>query len=120
MTKRTGPTNQNLINLITELKVLANKENVRLWKRIAKDLERPTRIRRSVNIYKINKYTKDKETALIPGKVLSQGDLTKKISVAAFTFSDKAKEKINKIGKTLSIQELIKENPKGKNIRIIG
>ena len=72
------------------------------------------------NIYKINKTTRDGETAIVPGKVLSEGELTKKITVAAWQFSEKAKEKINKVGKAVSIKELIKKNPKGSKVRIIG
>ncbi len=118
--KRTGPDNIELKNLIEKLKDLAIKEKVKLWKRIARELERATRQRRSVNIYKIDKNTNENETALVPGKVLSEGELTKKIKVAAFNFSEKAKEKINKKGKAITIEELIKENPKGKDVRIIG
>ena len=63
----------------------------------------------------------DEETALIPGKVLSSGDLTKKLTIAAWTFSDKAEEKIKKAGgKSISIEDLMKNNPDGKNIRILG
>lgn len=114
------PTNEYLRNLIEELNDLASKENVKLWKRIAKDLEKSSRRRRIVNIYKIDKYTKEDETAVIPGKVLSIGELKKKVKVAAFQFSDEAKEKINAVGKAITINDLIKENPKGKKIRIIG
>ena len=34
--------------------------------------------------------------------------------------SKEAKEKINKTGKAITIKELIKENPKGSKVRIIG
>ncbi len=120
MVKRTGPTTLELKNLILELNKLGNKQKVPLWKRIARDLERPTRIRREVNLYKLNKYTNNGEIALVPGKVLSMGDFNKKITVAAYKFSKEAKDKINKTGKAISIKELMKENPKGKKIRIIG
>lgn len=120
MAKRTGPTNPNLRNLINELRDLSRKQNVKIWERIAEDLEKPTRQRRSVNIYKIDKYTGDDEIAIVPGKVLSIGKLNKKIKVAAFQFSNQAKEKINSIGKAITIEELIKENPNGKKVRIIG
>jgi len=120
MVKRTGPTNPNLKELIHSLKKLSLEKKVKIWKRIALDLEKPTRQRRQVNIYNINKSTKDNEIAIIPGKVLSDGELTKKITVAALNFSEKAKEKINKAGKAISIQDLMKENPQGKNTRIIG
>jgi large subunit ribosomal protein L18e len=114
MVKRTGPQNLELKNLISELKIIGNKNKINLWKRIAKELEKPTRIRREVNIYKINKYTKDGEIALVPGKVLSLGELNKKITVAAYQFSENAKEKINHIGKAISIKELVEKNPNPK------
>src|SRR3989338_4778810 len=120
MAKRTGPTNPNLRNLIIELRDLSKQQNVNIWDRIAEDLEKPTRRRRTVNIYKIDKYTRDDETAIVPGKVLSIGNLNKKIKVAAFQFSGQAKEKINLIGKAITIKELIQENPKGNKVRIIG
>jgi len=114
--KRTGPTNPNLKELIKELKTLSIKEKVGIWKAIAKELEKPTRKRRKVNLYKINKHTNEGETAIIPGKVLSIGNIDKKITIAAYQFSEAAKKKISQ---TITIQELMKKNPKGKNIRII-
>ena len=116
---RTGPTNMHLQGLISELKILGSKNNVMLWKRIASELERPTRSRRDVNIGKIDKHTKENETAVVPGKVLSKGELTKKITIAAQNFSAEARKKINKNGRAISIAELIKSSPKEKRIRII-
>jgi large subunit ribosomal protein L18e len=118
--KRTGPTNPLLQGLIQELKKKSIEHGVNIWKRVAIDLEKPTRKRRIVNLYKINKYTKDNETIIVPGKVLAVGDLDHAVTIAAFNFSGSAVEKINKVGKALSINELIKESPKGKKIRILG
>jgi large subunit ribosomal protein L18e len=120
MTKRTGPTNPILVELVNELKKKAQEHNCNIWKRIAIDLEKPTRKRRIVNLYKINKYTKNNETIIVPGKVLAVGDLDHKVTIAAFSFSGNAMEKINKLGKAVYISELIRESPKGKGIRIIG
>jgi len=106
--------------LIHNLKKLSNEQDVKLWKAIALHLEKPTRQRRIVNLSKLNKVSKDNETILIPGKVLGSGSLDHKLTVAAFSFSDQAKEKIQlSNGNLLSIHELMKNNPKGKNIRII-
>jgi ribosomal protein L18E len=55
MVKRTGPQTLELKNLIVDLNKLSSKQKVPLWKRISEDLQRPTRIRREVNLYKINK-----------------------------------------------------------------
>ncbi|MBR9691234.1 50S ribosomal protein L18e [Candidatus Woesearchaeota archaeon] len=118
--KRTGPTNPLLKGLIQELRKKANEHGAKIWKRIADDLEKPARQRRIINLYKINKYTKENETVVVPGKVLSVGDLDHNVTIAAFTFSGSALDKINKKGKAIPINELLKEDPKGKKIRILG
>ena len=112
--------NEELSSLIVELKKAAIDNDVKLWKRIAEDLEKPTRSRRVVNIYKLSKYTNDKDLVIVPGKVLGTGELTHKLEVAAYTFSDGAVAKINSNGKAMTIRELLKSNPKAKNIKIIG
>ncbi|MDD5331470.1 MAG: 50S ribosomal protein L18e [Candidatus Nanoarchaeia archaeon] len=113
--KRTGPTNIHLRNLIVDLKILANKEKAPVWRKVAKELEKSARRRPTVNLFKVEKYCKDGEIAVIPGKLLSEGTLTKKVQIAAYSFSQKAKEKT----KTLTIRQLIKENPKGKKVRVL-
>jgi len=121
MANKNMKTNPALIQLIHELKKQANEKEAPIWKDIAVRLEKPLRNWPEVNLDKISKYASDKETALIPGKVLSTGALTKKITIAAWSFSDNAQEKIKKAGgKHISIEELMKSNPNGKNIRILG
>ena len=119
--KRTGPTNPILQNLIHELKKRSNEQSINLWRRIADDLEKPTRQRRVVNLSNISRYTKEDEIVIVPGKVLGAGDLEHKLTISAFQFSDGAKEKIVKAGaKIVTLLDLSKENPSGKGIRIIG
>ena len=119
MVKRTGPTNYQVQLLLEQLKSNALKS--RFWKRVVKDLNKPSRQRRIVNLYKIEQYAQDGETILVPGKVLSVGEINKKVEVAALNFSEEAKEKILAAkGKTLSISELLTKNPEGKKVRILG
>jgi large subunit ribosomal protein L18e len=119
--KRTGTTNKYLKELIGELKKLSIEEKVAIWKRVAVDLEKPTRQRRIVNLSSINRYTKDGEVIVVPGKVLGTGNIDHKITVAAQSFSDSAKKVIEDAkGKAITIKQLVKDNPKGKNVRIIG
>lgn len=120
MTKRTGPSNCQLKMLIEELEKRSADSGIKIWGRIAKDLSKPSRQRRTVNVYKIEKCAKDGETIVVPGKVLNQGELKKKVDVAAFSFSKTAEEKISKVGKVMSIKELIDKNPQGKKVRILG
>ncbi len=116
-----GTTNPILKKTIEELKELSIKEKSKIWKRVADDLSKPSRNRRQVNIYKINKFSKDGELIVVPGKVLSLGSLDKKLKIAAFNFSESAKKKIIDSGcEAISLDEAAKTNPKGKNARIIG
>ena len=107
------------MNLIGELKKLSIEQQVKVWKVIATELERSTRQKREVNVYKLDKFAREGETVIVPGKVLGSGALSKKLTVAALSFSDSAKEKIitNK-GEALSIEDIMKKNP--KSIRIMG
>ncbi len=90
------------------------------WKRVAELLMRPSRKRVVVNVSKINRYAQDGDVVVVPGKVLGAGELEKKITVAALSFSYTALEKITQSGsKALHIYELVKENREGKGIKII-
>jgi len=112
--------NDRLMELLQLLKKTAIENDAAVWKRVAVELEKPTRRRRIVNIYKIDKYVREGETVVVPGKVLGTGELSKKLNVAAFSFSGDAAEKIGAKGKAMTIQELVEKNPKGKNIRLMG
>ncbi len=121
MVKRTGPTNVQTEALIQLLRKHASEQNINLWRRIADDLEMSTRRRREVNLFSIDRHTKDNETIIVPGKVLGTGDLSHKVTVAAFNFSQSAAEKIRKAnGVCMTIHEMLQKNPKGQNLRIIG
>ena len=103
--------------MIVELK----QKDVKLWQRLARELEKPTRKRREVNLSRIQRFAKSGETVLVPGKVLAAGELNKKVTIAAWNFSASAKEKVKAAGgKTLAISELIKSHPKGTNVRLLG
>ncbi len=117
MVKVTGPTDPNVRLLITKLRKASIEHNVELWRVVSKTLLKPRRRRPVVNISKINRYTKDGDIVLVPGKVLGSGYLNHKVTVAALSFSETAKEKIiNAKGAALSIEELLKKNPKGTGV----
>ena len=112
MVKRTGPTNPVLQGLIQELQKTSIDKGIPLWKRVADDLSRPSRQRRAVNLSRINRFARDNETVVVPGKVLGSGVLSQKLTISAFQFSAGAKEKIAAAGgSAVSLQELLKESP---------
>jgi len=113
-TKTTNP------QLRAEIRLL-RKQKAAIWKRVAKDLEKPTRVRRAVNLERINRYTKDGDVVVVPGKVLSAGDLNKKITIAAWQFSETAKQKIKAAGgEIITFKQLIDKNPKGTKVKLLG
>jgi len=118
--KKSAKTEKEWNELVNSIKTNKEASKTKFWKRIIKELKKSSKQRREVNIYKIDKHMRKEETAVVPGKVLSQGELTKEITVAAYKFSDSAKKKINSKGKAISLKQLLKENPKAKRVRIIG
>jgi large subunit ribosomal protein L18e len=120
MSRPTGPTNPIMKKVIEEIKSRGYKEKIPFLVTLAKKLEKPRRKRIEVNLSKINRVCKENEIIVVPGKVLSTGELKKPLTIAAASFSMAALEKIKKAGgRVLTITELIKENPKGKGVRII-
>ncbi len=119
MSKRTGPTNPHLKSAVDSLRRKGEKSEP-IWNDVAERLGRPTRSRVEVNVGEINRSAKDGDVVLIPGVVLSGGMIQKKVNVAAWRFSGTARQKIEKAGgKTWTIEELRKENPKGTNVRMM-
>ncbi len=107
-------TNSDLVKSILESK----KQEA--WIEVARILSGSRRNRISMNLDEINSKCKEGENIVIPGKVLSQGEIDKKIKIIALNFSEKAKEKLLSSKCQISyIQDEIKSNPSAKGIRIL-
>ncbi len=90
------------------------------WFKIAGILSGPRRKRVNINLEELNKKSKEGESIVIPGKVLSQGEINKKIKVVALNFSERAKDKLLKAGCGVSsIFEEIKTNPNAKGVKVL-
>ena len=121
MVKRTGPTNQYLKDLIQDLRTKSLELHAPIWKRIAAKLSSSRRRRIEVNLADIERHSEKNDTIIVPGVVLSNGELSKPLKIAAWKFSDSARKKIEKSkGQAIEINELLKENPKGSKVKIIG
>jgi len=75
--------------------VLLAKKNPE-WLKVASMLSTPRRKFLALNLGDIEGLVKEGETVVVPGKVLSQGELTKKVKIVALKFSEIAKEKLLK------------------------
>jgi len=120
LVSRTKSTNVYYEALIRDLRKLSREKKVKIWKALADLMERPRRKRLPVKLSKINRLTVEGDTVVIPTKVLGDGELTHRVTIAAYQFSEKALEKIKKSGcEAISIRELMKKNPTGSNVKII-
>lgn len=117
--RRVMSTNVHLRRLIRMLRKYSRQYDAPVWRDVAEYLSRPRRIRVEVNLSRINRYANDGDIVVVPGKVLGSGVLTQKVTVAAWRFSKGAYEKIKSVGEALTIEELLKRNPTGSNIKII-
>ena len=105
----------------TELReIIINSKKNEKWLEVSSLLAGPTRKRLIVNLDEIDKQTKPGETIVIPGKVLSMGEINKKIKIIALKFSGKAKEKLIKAGCEIALlNSEIEKNKDAKGVRIL-
>lgn len=112
-------TNPRLASLIAELHRIAREEDSGVWADIADRLEKPRRTHAEVNLGRIERYAREDETVVVPGKVLGSGVLQKPVTVAAVDFSGTAKTKIEQVGATMALEEALERNPEGSGVRVI-
>lgn len=120
MPKPTGPTNPILRRLARRLRAKGRELDVELWRDLAERLLRPRRSRAEVNLSHLSRYTQEGTTLVVPGKVLAAGKLGHPLTVAAFKFSAPARRKVRAAGgKAITIEELLEQNPEGKNVTLM-
>jgi large subunit ribosomal protein L18e len=90
------------------------------WQPVSAILSGPTRSFSAVSLSEIDSNTEIGDTVLIPGKVLSSGEISKKVRIVALSFSEKAEKKAKSAkAETVSILEEIKKNSKFEGIKIL-
>jgi len=100
---------------VVETIELAKKNNLL---EIAKRLSSPKSNYINLNLEELNQLKEDK--ILVPGKVLGNGEIERKIKIIALGFSQSAKEKLKKAGCEIkTIMQEIKDNPKLEGVKLI-
>ena len=91
------------------------------WMQVAKILSGPTRNQSVLNLQEIDHKAKTGDTIIVTGKVLSKGNLTKKIKICSMSISGQAREKLKETkSEYIHLSEEIKKNPKAEGIKILG
>ena len=92
-----------------------------IWRALERELSRPRRNRREVNIGTLAEKTDDGQVIVVPGKLLGSGEIGHKLTVCAITISESASKKIIAGGgKLVSLNSLVEQFPDGKGVRLIG
>jgi len=106
--------------ILVETIRLAKKTGAPFWLQAAGILSGPRRLKTAINLDEIEALTSEGDSIVVPGKILSQGEISKKIAVVALAFSEKAKEKLLKTkSHAVSILDEIKKNPDAKGLRFL-
>lgn len=107
-------TNPAMIELIRTAKKHAG------WLTISRMLSGPSQNYQALNLSEIDKHSKEGDTIVVLGKVLSSGDVSKKLRICALSISSSAREKLKKTkSEFVTIAEEIKINPKAEGIKFI-
>lgn len=121
MGKRISKTNPNLVGLIQRLKDASRTNEAPVWRDIAARLEGPQSNWAEVNVGKLDRYADQGDVIVVPGKLLGAGELAKKLTVASYRSSRQAKDKVENAGGTsMSLDQILAENPKGSKVKLMG
>ncbi|MDE0707527.1 MAG: 50S ribosomal protein L18e [Candidatus Poseidoniales archaeon] len=121
MARKKTKTNPGLVTLIGDLKAQTRSNGAPLWRDIALRLERSRSNWAAPNLSRLSRFASEEKFILVPGKLLGSGELSSKHTVAAYSVSTSARAKIEAAGgEVVSIPDLMKKNPTGKGVFILG
>jgi large subunit ribosomal protein L18e len=108
--------------LVAKLEKTSRKTKKAFWKNIAEILGKPTRNRVVVNVEKLDKLSEQfkGKTLVVPGKILSSGEINNKVSVVAESISERAEEKIKEAkGEFVLLKDFVDEKVKVDKLVIV-
>ena len=113
--------NQVVLLMIKDLKQASKKNEAPIWSKIADLALKSSSSKRTVNLTRINRITKENDVIFVPGKVLGTGNVSHKITLSSFSISTTARNKIIQSGgNIMAYSDLIKKFPTGKGVIIFG
>jgi large subunit ribosomal protein L18e len=107
--------------LVASLEKTGRKTKINLWKDLAERINKPTRQNVVVNVNKLDLMAKKNKGKIlvVPGKILSVGDLEEKAKIVAVSASDTAIAKINVNGEFIFLKDFVDEKTKVSNVVMV-
>ncbi len=120
MARRFRKGNPELLRVLVELRRAARAHHAPVWASVADRLERSRHSLVPLNVGQLERLAVADETIAVAGKLLSEGPLSKRLTVGAFSYSAEARAKVHAAGgSALSLGELVKAKPDGKGVRFL-
>jgi large subunit ribosomal protein L18e len=104
--------------LVASLEKKSRQDKKAFWKDLAQRIQKPTRHNITTNLTKLDtiaKSNKDK-ILVVPGKILSDGEITEKVTIIGVSASEKAIQKISQKGEFMFLKDFIEKGEAGKTI----
>ncbi len=96
------------------------KQDVPIWREASSLLSNPAKTKVEVNLGRISRVSKEGQAVFVPGKVLGNGVIAKKLTIGAFSFSAGARSKIEASGGTaLSVEQFLRKYPEGSGVKLV-
>lgn len=112
--------NPELKRTIQSLRAASRGGGPAIWAALADELDRPKRRRNAINLSRIDRHTEAGDLVAIPGKVLASGSLTHPVTIAAYSFSEGAQDKISLAeGRAISLITLLTDGVEPSKIKIL-
>ncbi|PIT85534.1 50S ribosomal protein L18e [Candidatus Micrarchaeota archaeon CG10_big_fil_rev_8_21_14_0_10_59_7] len=110
-----GPENIQTLKLVTKL----NKKKG-LWRKVSEILCSSRRRRPEMNVGRLAKVTKAGDIAVLPGKLLSGGEIGHAVTIGCMGASASAKTKVEAAkGKVVALPVLFEKHADGKGVRLL-
>ena len=103
-------TNAQLVDTINQLKAQSRDTGSAVWRDVALRLSKSRKNWAQPNLSRVSRYAPEGATILVPGKLLGSGELTNGHTIAAYSVSNGAREKIEAAGgRIMTYGELMTE-----------
>lgn len=106
---------------LAAVKMAAKASRKPVYKRAVKMLSKKNNQLVEINVGKLDLVSSEDGILLVPGKVLGEGDVSKKLHVGAVAFTTSAAQKINSAGgEALLMKDFVAKFGAGKGVFLVG
>lgn len=111
-----GPENLNTLLLLNALR----KAKRPVWSDVAKRLRKPRRVRAEVTLSRLDKVTTENQLVVVPGRIVSTGQVTHKMTVGYFAATKSALVRLKQAGvNALPLSQFLQKHGQEKSIKIV-